>query len=267
MEGSEALKRLRAFLGCEESNGWEKVRRLKRFVDSTDQSPRVRFSILNLGLDGSGEDVIDGDGYSELDDFLNHQPHEAGACRVFLVENICPETVALLHERLGVELDVFIKHVDNEPWFRTHDDTVTRSVPELQSSLIGRNFLQIRHIETLVAYNVANPDLPPSGDVLDSREDLSFHNIDLTGGRVDIKIKRFSRLGHYWRLPDKYSTRIPRPAEKLFRQPRPKTAGSEDKKFCPALWPRHVSTIWFKQDESGGWVGTYRIRKKHSLHG
>lgn len=259
METSEALKRLRDYLGSEEFNGWDRFRRLKRFVDSTDKIPKARFSILTLKLDGSQEGPFDREEYTELDHFLTQYPLEPEACRLFLVENICPETVALLHERLGVELDVFVKHVDNEPWFRSHD--VTRCVPELPSSQIKRNFLQIRHIETLSVYDNSDPKSPPSGDVLDSCEDLSFKDIDLWHVRADSKTRNSGKLGRLWRLPDKRSTRIPRPAEKLIRQSRPKIAGFEVEHFCPVLWPRHISTIWFKHNELGGWVGTFNISK------
>ncbi|KAH8589785.1 hypothetical protein B0O99DRAFT_319478 [Bisporella sp. PMI_857] len=251
MQPSELLKRYRTRLETETYSNWDRFTALRKFIKSDHQIPRTQVSVLTLNSEGSQEPVVECNGYLELADFLNNSVLESGACRLFLVENLCPETISLLHERFGVEADVFAKHVNNEPWFRGHD--IADLIPELPSVLDRRSFLQIRHIEALSVYGISNPDNPPPLDVLDILQDRSVGSWD--DGIRNSNVKGYGNFAPAWRVPDKGTARIPRPAEKIKPNPRPNPAGSGMVLYPPLLCTRYHTIAWYKRNSSGGWIG------------
>lgn len=239
-------------LDSETFKNWDRFSNLRHFVSSDQRDPISQFSILTIGSEGSGSSQTDRKGHVELAEFLTRYPLDDGACRLILVENLCPETIALLHEEFQVEAEFFARHVNNETWFRVKD--LGESLPELPSTLQKHSFLHIRWIEVLSVYDRSNPKVAPEAAVLDFTEEQTF-------SKWIYKNKGFGNTFPAWRGPDRGTTRVPRLAEKIKPALRPGNImdGGNPYQFHPLLCARYVATVRFVKHDKGGWIGMFCV--------
>jgi hypothetical protein len=68
-----------------------------------------------------------------------------GCCRLFLVENICPDSIALLGGLLKITPGFFASHMSYTNWHRI--DEISDRLPVLPSTRSSRDFTQIMYME------------------------------------------------------------------------------------------------------------------------
>jgi hypothetical protein len=216
-------------------------RGLEVFLNATDhvsQTP-TKFTVVHIpsGLStGPGMHFDEFDGPERLAQELDQQ-ETAESCRLFIVENVCAQTISLLGERFDIDPQFFADHLNNEPWYRIA--SVADRIPALPSTQKLHDFLQMRYIEPRQLSNYQysfHDDLPfvEQKENVDAADDES----------VASDAKSFIE-------PDETTTRIPRKAGKLTPRVR------KGREFGPLICTRQVITVWFKKREalSKGWTG------------
>lgn len=219
--------------------------RLKIFLDSNKYNQKAKISVCGINEDGTQGYTSE---HATLDDL------DTSFCQLFLVENVCPETVSSLNEKLGVELDVFARHIENESWFRTN--VVSRCVPDLPSVKRGQSYLQLRYVETMPLHDERCSDYRTPRNMTEVYDFVQYSHAE----KAEKVIEAVDDLRDHvsgWRLPKEGLTTVPRPAEYFEPKARPRTSDLNGKRFCPILWVRCVITIWFKRTAEGGWIGMY----------
>jgi hypothetical protein len=107
----------------------------------------AKFSLVTLKSSSDqaqGFNTRDFGGVTQLADELKASADSEELCRLFLVENVCPQTVSLLGERFHIDPQFFADHFNVESWYRIGADRL----PPLPSSQKLQDFLQLRFIET-----------------------------------------------------------------------------------------------------------------------
>jgi hypothetical protein len=84
-------------------------------------------------------------GTLELAEELENLSPGDGCCRLFLVENICPDSIALLGDLLKITPEFFASHLRYTNWHRI--DEISDRLPVLPSTRNSRNFTQIMYME------------------------------------------------------------------------------------------------------------------------
>jgi hypothetical protein len=212
---------------------------LGKAADHASQCP-AKFTVVHIRSgDGtsSGIQFDQFEGPARLAEELE-QPEGKESCRLFIVENVCAQTINLLGKKLNIDPQFFADHLNNEPWYRIAN--VADRIPALPSTQKHHDFLQLRYIEPR---QISNHKTLFHGDFpfVVQEEDVSLADDD----SVSSDAKSFMK-------PDETTTRIPRKAGKLT----PRIRKGRD--FEPLLCTRQVITVWFRKSERGlkGWTGT-----------
>jgi len=216
---------------------------LDDFVNVTQHTCKIpaKASVISINSEGSdGKDHAsikskEFAGSKELAQYLS-SPGSAQSCRLFLIENICPDTTALLGGHFDIDPQFFADHIDNTSWYRIVE--VADHIPALPSSKKSHDFLQLRHIETRIF-----------------SESETFKSIfDNPCQEADIEAAASSPNSGYEPttvLPDLSTTRVARKAGMIIPKPRKKV------NFEPLLFTSQVVTAWFqkKNQRKEGWAG------------
>jgi hypothetical protein len=210
------------------------------------QSP-AKFTLITINTssnESQGCDVRHFEGPTELEEELEATTYSEESCRLFLVENVCPQTVSLLGEHFNIDPQFFADHFNVESWYRIGESD---RLPALPSSQKLQDFLQLRFIETQailkkpppsygigngLTMNVSRPVEKGSDVVIVPDDAVSFILPDKTTARVLRKAGRLTpraRFGHY---------------------------------FHPLLLARQAITVWFQKENAGGqgWTGQSKSR-------
>jgi len=168
-------------------------------------------------------------------------PREAKSCKLFLIENICPEMVSLLGERYNIDPQFFAEHLNNDPWYRI--ENIADRIPALPSSRRQNDFLQLRYVET-ETISKQSYSYPGPGPKVQAGQAAT--------GSIDEESELWSDAKSFM-MPDKMTTRIPRKAGKLIPRAR------KDRTFETILCTRQVTSVWFQKVKTGddGWIGRY----------
>jgi hypothetical protein len=170
-------------------------------------------------------------------------PGSNQCCRLFLIENVCPETIALLGGHFDIDPQFFADHIDNTSWYRIVD--VADHIPALPSSKKIHDFLQLRHIETRVF-----ADSPTFKSLFDGSSQAT-----------DVKVAASSSYERTTLTPDITTTRLPRKAGRIIPRSR------KGAHFEPLLCTRQVVTVWFQKKRPGNerWTGRGNFCKKRYI--
>lgn len=219
---------------------------LEKFINNNEHmaQPCTKITTVKIYPDVSASPSLhfqDFEGPGQLSHELQSIKQSDGICRLFIVENICPETVVLLGEHFSIDPQFFVDHIKSEPWYRIVN--VAKRIPPLPSSQKLHDFLHLRWIETRTL-----SEFQPAFRTTHI-EDVAEEMILRTGGGDELEVESDAR-SFMW--PDKMTTRIPRKAGKL--NPRTRTAGEV---FQSLLCTRQAATVWFNKTEIGveGWTG------------
>jgi hypothetical protein len=215
---------------------------LGKAADHSSQTP-AKFTIVHIP---SGLSISPGIQFDQFEGTASlakelEQPGGKESCRLFIVENVCAQTINILGEKFDIDPQFFADHLNNEPWYRIAN--VAERIPALPSTQKSHDFLQLRYIEPRKVSN--HPDL------FHGNHPFVIHkeNADVPDDEsVASDAKSFMK-------PDETTTRIPRKAGKLTPRVR------KGREFEPLLCTRQVITVWFKKTEGGskGWTGTLTL--------
>jgi hypothetical protein len=224
-------------------HGWPGQQVLHDFVNSPQCASEslAKFDVVTIGSSVSTESNIPAiefkhfEGSQELARVCTGKVPD-GHCRLFIVENICPRSVALLGGCFDIDPQFFADHLSNGPWYRI--EGVMDHTPALPSSQKLHDFLQLRYIDTLAVERR-------------SSEEPDIFTTNPNTGNGSSTSSRLSSDTTSFVYPDNTSTRIHRKAGKLM----PRTRNGRDFKFL--LCTRQVVSIWFDKNREGrgGWTG------------
>lgn len=211
---------------------------LQKSADHISQPP-TKFTVVNIpsGLSISpGIQLEEFEGSARLAQELD-QPQAKESCKLFIVENICAQTVHLLGGKFDIDPQFFADHLSNEPWYRIAN--VATRIPALPSTQKLHDFLQLRYIEPRQLSNYQDLFHGSQSFVVQQENADAADNESVASDA-----KSFMK-------PDETTTRIPRKAGKLIPRVR------KGREFEPLLCTRQVITVWFKKGVVGtkGWTG------------
>jgi len=215
-------------------------------TDGVYQSP-AKFTLVTINSSSNQSqdfDIRHFEGPAELEEELEAITCSEVSCRLFLVENVCPQTVSLLGEHFNIDPQFFADHFNIESWYRIGESD---RLPALPSSQKLQDFLQLRFIETQAI--VKKP--PPSYGIGDGLKMDGSRSGEKGSDVVIVPDDAVSFI-----LPDKTTARVLRKAGRLTPRAR------ADHAFHPLLLARQAITVWFqKQNAEGqGWTGKSRFR-------
>ena len=175
-------------------------------------------------------------GTTKLAEELLHSQKQRGSCNIFLVENVCPQTIALLGGYFDINPQFFADHVKNGDWFKDHD--LMDQIPALPSSQKWHDFLQVRFIQTLT---------------VSKHSSSTFDSKSMSGNNVDTE----QDPSRDYLVPDESVTRLPRKAGKLMPRAR------DDLNLELLLCTKQNITTWFgkRGAKDEGWNGKCRYLK------
>ncbi len=172
----------------------------------------------------------------QLAEFLGNNVVSKSTCRLFIVENVCPETIALLGGQLDINPQFFAAHVNNAPWYRS--ESGIDHTPILPSILKSVDFLQVKYIVPIVVSAMEGYDMEIIG--------RGFRRPSLLAADLDVNDPLVQH-------PDEKSTRIPRKAGVVMHRP---MAGLH---HMHVLFTRQVLSMWIQrlkiEPANGGWIG------------
>lgn len=219
---------------------------LENFISNKEHISKLRTKITTVAIypnfsASPSLDFRDFEGPGELAHELQSIKQSDGICRLFIVEDICPETVVLFGEHFNIDPQFFVDHIKNEPWYRIVN--VAKRIPPLPSSQKLHEFLHLRWIDTRTL-----SEFQPAFRSTHI-EDIAKEIGSRTRGEKELGTESDAR-SFMW--PDEMTTRIPRKAGKL--NPRTRKAGET---FDSLLCTRQAATVWFNEAEIGveGWTG------------
>jgi hypothetical protein len=197
-----------------------------------------KFTVLTINsneVEGANDSSIsfrDFQGTVKLADQLTQIQAQHGSCNILLVENVCPETIALLGGFFDINPQFFADHVKNGDWFK--DSDLMDQLPALPSSQKWHDFLQVRFIQTLT---------------VSKTPESTLHSASKYESGVDAELPQDSSLDYL--VPDENVTRLPRKAGKLI----PLAPDNEDLDLL--LCTKQNLTVWFGRRGSQGedWNG------------
>lgn len=173
-------------------------------------------------------------GIAKLADEIASSQTREGSCNIFLVENVCPQTIALLGGYFDINPQFFADHVKNGDWFKDH--SLMDQIPALPSSQKWHDFLQVRFIQTITVSS------------------NSSSNVKRLNGSEGVGVDTASQdpLQDYL-VPDESITRLPRKAGKLIPRARDDEFASLELLLCT----KQCITVWFGKKATGdqGWNG------------
>jgi hypothetical protein len=213
---------------------------LDDFVNAKRDTCQVapRFTILTITADESeksGEASIsrrDFQSTNKLTEQLTHSQDQHGKCNIFLVENVCPETVALLGGFFDINPQFFADHVKNGDWFK--DSDLMDQLPAIPSSQKWHDFLQVRFVQTLT---------------VSKKSASGFDSASKCMTEANADVAQDPSLDYL--VPDESITRLPRKAGKLT----PLAQADENLDFL--LCTKQNITVWFGErgPQEEGWNG------------
>jgi len=83
-------------------------------------------------------------GSQGLADFLSAKRQDARTCRLFLVENVDPDTIVLLGGVFHIDPQMFADHLENSSWYRISQ--IPQQLPALQSVKNEEDFIRLRGV-------------------------------------------------------------------------------------------------------------------------
>jgi hypothetical protein len=196
------------------------------------------FTILTISTDDpdkSNEASIsrrDFQSTNKLTEQLTHSQDQHGTCNIFLVENVCPETIALLGGFFDINPQFFADHVKNGDWFK--DSDLMDQLPAIPSSQKWHDFLQVRFVQTLT---------------VSTRSASAFDTASKCATEASADVAQDPSLDYL--VPDESTTRLPRKAGKLT----PLAQSQEGMDFL--LCTKQNITVWFGERglQEEGWNG------------
>ncbi|KAE9377340.1 hypothetical protein N431DRAFT_330326 [Stipitochalara longipes BDJ] len=196
------------------------------------------FSIKPASNQPQNFDIREFEGTAQLADELEAIVDSEGTCRLFLVENVCLQTVSLFGEHFNIDPQFFADHFNVESWYRIGEDSQLLALPSSQKS---QDFLTLRFIETQTILKAQ-----PSSNI---GQDLRANKASLGKQENDVVLVPDDAVSFI--LPDKTTARVRRKAGRL--TPRPRASHS----FHPLLLARQAITVWFQEHDNGGqgWTG------------
>jgi hypothetical protein len=211
---------------------------LHDFVNVKPDRCRVspRFTIVTISPDeprdsgGSNLNFRHFQSTTKLGEELTNLQSQYRSCNIFLVENVCPETIALLGGFFDINPQFFADHVKNGDWFK--DYNLMDQLPALPSSQKWHDFLQVRFIQTLTVSK-------KSESTLDSDSKCR--------GEASADVPQDCSLDYL--VPDDSITRLPRKAGKLI------PLASDDEDLDLLLCTKQNITVWFgkRRSQDEGW--------------
>jgi len=221
---------------------------LHEFVNiklDTVQTP-TRFTLLTINSESTDEEKDvevtprEFEGTKTLTNELVNSQSQKESCNIFLVENICPATIALIGGFFDINPQFFADHVKNGDWFKDQD--LMDHIPALPSSQKWHDFLQVRFIQTLA---VAKPS--PSTLELNRTPTTFEMNKGIKGSGGDTA----QHPSQDYLEPDETITRLPRKAGKMIPRAR------DDRNLELLLCTKQSITVWFgkKKLDDVGWNG------------
>jgi hypothetical protein len=193
------------------------------------------------------KDII---GTAKLADELESSKKSEDTCRLFIVENVCAQTIELLGERFDIDPQFFADHLRNEPWYRIENGA--ERIPALPSSQKLRDYLQLRYIEARTVSTswdkgIGGGSVEEDSDFEKDAKSERVNTFDLEAAAPDSA----TEVGWSFMLPDDVTARIPRKADKLIPRAR------KGKMFEPLLCTSQAVTVWFQNvdAETEGWNG------------
>ena len=209
-------------------------RSLNNFVnvkkDTCDSPPKFTLVTIRPDVPSEAQDGLsfrDFSGTAKLAEEIISSQLRKRNCNIFIVENVCPQTIALLGGHFDINPQFFADHVRNGDWFKDND--LIDQLPALPSSQKFHEFLQIRFIQTIAVSLAASPH---------------FSGVSASACRPDL-----NDPARDYMIPDEHTSRLPRMAGKLI--PRVRNDVQSELLLCT----KQNITVWFQkgghQDE--GW--------------
>jgi hypothetical protein len=175
-------------------------------------------------------------GLAELSRELASLPSNNECCQLFVVENMCPQSIALIGGVLNVSPEIFARHLRDTTWHRV--DEISDRVPLLPSITNSRQFNQLVYME--VQRTTKQPFVL-------SGKGYSDRSLVPSPGQI-VPGSRFSGARFHVEA-DEMSCRVPRKARKL----RPWIR--KGRKFESLVSARQITTIWFRGESQNTWTG------------
>jgi hypothetical protein len=213
---------------------------LHDFVNVKEDNCQVatRFTILTINKDEQPESdkpsirPRDFQGATKLAEQLKDLQNQSGSCNIFLVENVCPDTIALLGGFFDINPQFFADHVKNGDWFK--DSALMDQLPALPSSQKWHDFLQVRFVQTIAVSKRSASDIDSGSKYVDE---------------ASVDVAQDPSLDYL--VPDENITRLPRKAGKLTPLAR------DEQDLDLLLCTKQNITVWFgnKGSQDQGWNG------------
>jgi len=221
------------------SSNYKSFRTFFKETEGECASP-AKFTLFSIKAGSAGSfDLQEFEGAAQLAVELEAISASEDTCRLFLVENVCPQTVALFGEQFNIDPQFFADHFNTESWYRIGEDSQLLALPSSQKS---QDFLTLRFIETQTIRLKPQPS------------DNLGHDLEANGtapGKPESDIVVIPDDAVSFILPDKTTARVQRKAGRL--TPRSRAGHS----FHPLLLARQAITVWFQAHSNGGqgWTG------------
>ncbi len=172
----------------------------------------------------------------QLAGFLGNSFITEGTCRLFIIENICPETIALIGSQFDINPQFFAAHVNNAPWYRSERGIDHTSI--LPSTLKAVDFLQVQYIVPIVVLAMEGYDARTTA--------RRYRRPSLLEADLDVNDPLAQQ-------PHQVSTRIPRKAGVVMHKP------LASLNHMHVLFTRQVASVWIQrlkiETSQGGWTG------------
>ncbi|PMD48010.1 hypothetical protein L207DRAFT_521433 [Hyaloscypha variabilis F] len=160
----------------------------------------------------------------------------AGYCHLFLVENMCPESVALLGGVLKVPPEFFARRLRYTTWHRIEE--ISDRLPVLPSIMNSHHYSQLVYMEVQRSVKQA----------FAISESCWTDASSIPRGGEIIPGSRFSEARFHVKA-DESRCRVPRKARKLIPWAR------KGRDFEALVSARQVVTIWFRAESGSAWSG------------
>jgi hypothetical protein len=220
---------------------------LHDFVNVKQDTCKVapRFTILTIHKEEQQEESAkssikprDFQSTAKLAEQLTHLQNQSGSCNIFLVENVCPESIALLGGFFDINPQFFADHVKNGDWFK--DYALMDQLPALPSSQKWHDFLQVRFVQTLTVSKKSASDFDSDSNCV---------------SETTVDVAQDPSLDYL--VPDGNITRLPRKAGKLTPLAR------DDQDLDLLLCTKQNITVWFgkRGAKDVGWNGKQQISR------
>lgn len=214
------LETLRKFMeeGCSLSFSPEYPKLEQKSIEACNSPAEI--SIVNIPGEGDASkfSVTHMKGACDLSERLPFLAENFSSSQLIIVENICPETLALLGGFYDIDIQFFAEHIGTSvvSWYKMYE-IVPERLPALPSTRNAEDFLSLRYVSTRQLYEKDNASIR-EGSII-------------------------------W--PDMEKTRVGSSAGRL------KPISAPKKTFPPMAFTRLGFSVWCKKKiDCQGWIGT-----------